>query len=77
MNGYASPNHKLLKIFKQGRDKWKKKYSEGKKTIKYFKNRVLFLENSKASLKLKVSQLKELLKAQESLLRETSSKKKF
>ena len=77
MNGYASPNHKLLKIFKEGRDKWKKKYSEGKKIIKYFKNRVLFLEKSKASLKLKVIRLKDQLKEQEILFREVESKKKL
>ena len=76
MDGYASPNHKLLNLFKTGRDKWRKKHAQEKKTVKYFKNRVRFLEESKLSLKQQVSELKEKLKAHETLLRDTEAKKK-
>ena len=77
MDGYVSPKHKLLKLFKDGRDNWKEKHAKEKKRIKYLKNRVHFLEESKASLKNQVSELKQKLKEQEFLLKNTESKKKL
>jgi chromosome segregation ATPase len=58
---YSSPPHKLLKLFKEGRDSWKEKTREAKKQLKLKRNRITFLEESKAKLKSRVEELEETL----------------
>ena len=55
---YASPTYKLLTVFKEGRDKWKEKTIRVKKELKLAKNRILFLEDSKAKFKKQTKELK-------------------
>lgn len=58
---YSSPTHKLLNVFRDGRDKWKTKTIQAKKEIKLNKNRILFLESSKEKLKEKAKMLDALV----------------
>jgi hypothetical protein len=60
-NYYKSPTHKLVKFFERSRDQWKEKAMEAKNKIKLCKNRIKFLETSKAALKAEVKSLKILL----------------
>jgi hypothetical protein len=55
---YKSPKHKLLKFFERSRDRWKEKALEAKNNVKLCKNRIKFLEMSKANLKAEVKNLK-------------------
>jgi len=55
---YKSPVRKLVVIFKLSRDRWKAKSIESKKSIKYLKNRIKFLNESKSVLKRQVRELK-------------------
>jgi len=57
-NDYKSPTHKLVKFFERSRNQWKKKALEAKNKTKLCRNRIKFLETSKASLKLEVKTLK-------------------
>ena len=57
-NDYKSPTHKLIKFFKRSRDQWKEKALEAKNKTKLCKNRIKFLETSKASLKSEVKNLR-------------------
>jgi len=59
MDGYASPKHKLLKVFKEGRDKWKIKAMEAKKNLKLKHNRMVFLETSKEKVQMENKSLKQ------------------
>ncbi|MBF0240229.1 MAG: hypothetical protein HQM12_21200 [SAR324 cluster bacterium] len=56
---YKSPERKLLRVFREGRDQWKRKCQEGKQVIKFLRNRVAFLESSKAQLKARVKELEQ------------------
>jgi predicted RNase H-like nuclease (RuvC/YqgF family) len=58
---YASPTHKLLNVFKEGRDKWKEKTIRVKKEIKLCKNRIIFLETSKEKFKNRAKELEALV----------------
>jgi predicted RNase H-like nuclease (RuvC/YqgF family) len=58
---YLSPVYKLLKLFKEGRDNWKRKTARAKKELKLRHNRIVFLERSKGKLKEKVSFLENKL----------------
>ena len=58
---YASPTHKLLAVFKQGRDKWKEKAIATKKELKLCKNRIVFLEESKEKFKGRSKELKAIV----------------
>ena len=62
---YKSPNHKLLKFFISSRDKWKLRAKAAKKEVKLCKNRIAFLEESKAKQKAKISKLEKQLSATE------------
>lgn len=57
-NDYKSPTHKLVKFFERSRNQWKKKALEAKNKTKLCKNRIKFLETSKASLKWEVKSLR-------------------
>ena len=54
---YKSPPRKLLKFFEQSRNQWKAKCGEAKKLVKRLKNRVCFLEKSKAHWKNRTKEL--------------------
>jgi len=53
---YKSPIRKLVTFFENSRNQWKAKCKERKRTIKRLKNRLRFLEESKALLKNKVKE---------------------
>lgn len=55
---YKSPLKKLIQFFEKSRDDWKKKARAAKQALKLTKNRVRFLEDSKAKLKAEVNGLK-------------------
>jgi hypothetical protein len=57
MKPYKSPQRKLLKFFKQSRDRWKAKCREAKALVKQLKNRVRFLERSRDRWKAKATLL--------------------
>lgn len=64
---YKSPVRKLARFFEKSRDLWKAKYCAAKKTIKYLKNRVCFLEGSRDYWKRRTRELEaqvEQLKAE-------------
>lgn len=44
---YKSPKHKLLAAFKAGRDTWKSRHAEAKRSVKFFKNRLRQVEASR------------------------------
>jgi hypothetical protein len=56
-NDYKSPTHKLVKFFERSRNQWKEKAIKAKNKLKLCKNRIKFLETSKASLKIEVKKL--------------------
>ena len=60
-DGYKSPKSKLVTFFRKSRDQWKEKARESKVVIKRLKNRIVFLEKSKARLQDKVTQLEQEL----------------
>jgi len=55
---YQSPLKKLVQFFQESRDNWKNKAQEAKQALKLARNRIRFLEESKAKLKAEVSRLK-------------------
>ena len=55
---FKSSPTRLARLFLQSRDVWKKKCSGAKSEVKILKNRVRFLEETKAALKDKNRQLK-------------------
>ena len=59
--GYKSPKSKLVRFFRKSRDQWKAKARESKAVIKRLKNRIVFLEKSKARLQDKVTALEQAL----------------
>jgi hypothetical protein len=61
---YKSPIRKLVTFFENSRNQWKAKCKEAKKTIKRLKNRIRFLERSKALLKSRVKELEAELEAE-------------
>lgn len=65
MKNYKSPPHKLISFFHQSRDLWKEKYMSLQDTVKYLKNRVLFLSNSKEHWKQKAKALEKELRKKE------------
>jgi len=58
---YKSPKSKLVTFFRKSRDQWKEKARESKAVIKRLKNRIVFLEKSKAGLQEKVTGLEQEL----------------
>lgn len=74
MQKYKSPTHKLLNIFRAGRDKWKSKAMEAKKKLKLKHNRICFLEKSKATYKEKNIALKQKVTELESEVSELNSR---
>jgi len=54
---YKSPLRKLVRFFDSSRSRWKERCLTAKKCIKRLKNRVYFLETSKAALQDKVKEL--------------------
>ena len=60
-DGYKSPKSKLVTFFRKSRDQWKEKARESKVVIKRLKNRIVFLEKSKARLQEKVTALEQEL----------------
>lgn len=78
---YKSPKTKLVIFFEKSRNKWKAKFSEAKKIIKFMQNRVHFLEKSKEKWKSRVKELESeisLMKKKEQILEKEleDSKKK-
>ena len=61
-SSYKSPRRKLVKIFEEGRDKWKKKCQHAKYNVKLLSNRVRYLEKRKDELTQRVKQLEKELK---------------
>jgi hypothetical protein len=55
---FKSPPTRLARLFLQGRDAWKEKCREAKLQNKILKNRIRFLNESKAALKEKNRQLR-------------------
>lgn len=55
---YKSPLKKLVQFFQKSRDAWKNKAQEAKLELKLSKNRIRFLEDSKAKIKAEVKALK-------------------
>lgn len=55
---YKSPLKKLVQFFRKSRDEWKKKAQATKQELKLSRNRIRFLEESKAKLKTEVKTLK-------------------
>jgi len=45
---YKSPERKLIRFFETSRNKWKIKARESKRVLKRLKNRIRFLESSRA-----------------------------
>ena len=60
-DGYKSPKSKLVAFFRRSRDQWKEKARESKAVIRRLKNRIVFLERSKARLQDKVTELEQEL----------------
>ena len=58
-NKYKSPIKKLLKVFEIGREQWKAKTLKAKYDLKIERNRVKFLETSKAAIKQENKELKD------------------
>ena len=58
---YKSPLKKLVSFFSNSRDLWKAKCKQAKMALKLLKNRVRFLERSKAQLKIQVKELSDEL----------------
>lgn len=62
---YKSPIRKLLHFFEKSRNNWKGKTLQTKQELKLAKNRIVFLEESKAALKDENKILKEKVKVLE------------
>ena len=60
-DGYKSPKSKLARFFRKSRDRWKEKARESKAVIRRLKNRIGFLERSKARLQDKFTELEQEL----------------
>lgn len=60
---FKSPLRKLVFSFKTSRDKWKQKAQKANYDLKLKRNRIKFLEESKAKLKEENSKLKAQIKA--------------
>jgi len=77
---YISPLRKLVRFFDSSRMRWRERCLTAKKRIKQMKNRVHFLETSKAALKNKVKELEtecvRLKRAQAELEEQRSSAQK-
>lgn len=71
-SNYKSPVRKLVKFFEQSRDKWKMRALKSSIDIIRYKNRIKFLESSKAKFISENKDLKEKL-----ALIEEELKKKF
>lgn len=56
---YKSPQSKLVRFFDRSRTQWKAKCRTAKATIKVLKNRIRFLEESKARWKSRAKALEE------------------
>ena len=56
---YKSPQSKLVRFFDRSRTQWKAKCRTAKATIKVLKNRLRFLEESKARWKSRTKALEE------------------
>jgi len=63
---YKSPKNKLINFFLSSRDKWKVKAQSAKQENKLLKNRIKFLEESKAKIKAKNAELMEKLNIEQS-----------
>ena len=55
---YKSSLRKLVQCFQKSRNRWKDKAQEAKKALKLSRNRIRFLESSKAKFKAEVNELK-------------------
>jgi len=73
-NQYKSPLRKLVKFFEKSRDQWKDKTLKMREVIKYYKNRVRFLESSKEELASKNKALKTKNEELEKLLKKKTKK---
>ena len=69
---YKSPKGKLVTFFRKSRDQWKEKARESKAVIKRLKNRIAFLETSKARLQDKVTALEQALSRVKTEARESA-----
>jgi len=58
---YKSPLRKLVRFFEKSRDKWKERALKSSEDIIRFKNRIKFLESSKAKVIAENRSLKEKL----------------
>lgn len=58
---YKSPQRKLVTFFEKSRNQWKSKCRDAKAEVKRLKNRIRFLERSKADLKRRVQELEDEL----------------
>ena len=59
---YKSPRRKLVKIFEEGRNKWKEKCQVAKYNLKLLSNKVRYLEKRKTELTKRVKELEKELK---------------
>jgi hypothetical protein len=55
---YSSPKHKLIKFFKESRDRWKAKYQQGQQTVRKLQGRTRSLERSRDHWKERARLLK-------------------
>jgi septal ring factor EnvC (AmiA/AmiB activator) len=78
---YKSPQRKLIKFFEKSRDQWKAKCLVSKQELKRLKNRIRFLEKSKAHWKDRAKELEAELShmklKQEELEKELEEKKRL
>lgn len=65
-NSFKSPIKKLNEFFLNSRDRWKARAKDAMKKIRVKNKRILFLEDSKKSLKNQIRELKEKIKNLES-----------
>ena len=72
---YKTPLKKLVIFFRTSRDKWKEKTLQAKKELKLCKNRIKYLESSKAKLKLDLLSLKQEIQDIRSKMSNTASDK--
>jgi uncharacterized protein YlxW (UPF0749 family) len=63
---YKSPAYKLIKFFKESRDKWKTKYQDTKYKLKLKTNNIKYLKKRNAELKTRIKELKKQLDTVES-----------
>ena len=60
---YKSPTSKLVKFFKNSRDKWKKKYMESKYRAKLLSGQIRYWKEQNADLKLRVKELEKQIES--------------